>query len=271
MNIDNLSESLIRNSKGIWEATKSDTIFYTKNGHELIKDCEEDSFWFRHRLDCISLLIEKFNITSLLDVGGGNGKVSTFLEKKGVTCALLEPGIQAIHNAQSNGFKILINSSLREANFKSNSFAAVGLFDVLEHIEDDDSFIKEIHRILKPEGQLVLTVPSYMFLFSSFDREVGHFRRYTLKNLTRKLTENSFSIDYKTYLFLLLPVPMFISRLFKPSASTITRRKKEHFSNSKFLNKVFRILLSLEKSFLIMKWSIPFGSSCLVIAKKRSV
>jgi len=271
MDIGNLSENLKLGNDGIWRAPKSDTISYTRDGHQLIKDCEEGSFWFGHRRDCISILADKFKIKSLLDVGGGNGGVSDYLQKKGIHCALLEPGSHAIINAKSNGINVLINSSLYEAKFKSNTIDSVGIFDVLEHIEDDLSFIQEINRILKPGGRLLITVPAYMFLFSYFDNEAGHFRRYTLKNLKHKLQNNGFEIDYKTYLFSLLPIPMYFYRLFsRPSSNIQTRRNKEHFKDRFILNEFFRFLLRPEK--WLVKWGliVPFGSSCLVVAKKRA-
>ncbi|WP_422358875.1 class I SAM-dependent methyltransferase [Reichenbachiella sp.] len=272
MDIKNISEDLILSDSGIWEAPKSDVISYTENGHELIKDCEEGSFWFKHRQDSISFLTAHYEISSLLDVGGGNGRLSSHLQKRGIECTLLEPGKQAIINAQSSGLQCLICSSLNEAKFKDNSWEAVGIFDVLEHIESDEAFLQEIHRILKPGGRLFLTVPAYQSLFSDFDREVGHFRRYTLADLRNKLNAIGFNINYKTYLFSVLPVPIVILRLLfkKRQADKQIKRNKEHFKDRAFIHRVMSFILSPEKWLVKWRWLIPFGSSCLVVAQKKT-
>jgi SAM-dependent methyltransferase len=272
VNIGELSDNLTKNPEGIWQAPSNEAVSYPEDNHDILNSCEENSFWFRHRLDCISLLIRDYNITSLLDVGGGNGRLTALLQDRGVTCALLEPGPHAIRNAQAGGVRILINSALTEAKFKDGSFPAVGMFDVLEHIEDDGACLKEVNRILKPGGRLILTVPAFMFLFSDFDREAGHFRRYTLSTLTARLRENGFAIDYKTYLFMMLTVPMFLLRRFRtiPKGEAMPTWKNDHVKESKFWKWILGLVLGPEKKFLRWKWIIPFGSSCLVVARKET-
>jgi ubiquinone/menaquinone biosynthesis C-methylase UbiE len=246
-----------------------DAISYPAENHAIINQCEESSFWFRHRLSCISLMIQDYGITSLLDVGGGNGKLVASLQARGITCALLEPGVQAIQNARAAGVKILINSALTSANFKDNSIPAVGLFDVLEHIEDDNACLQELHRIMSPGGQLVLTVPAYMFLFSDFDRAAGHYRRYTLHQLTRKLEENGFDVTYKTYVFMMLTLPMLLLRRLRKN-STGTKMKSDHIKTSWLWRWAFRIAFDPERFLLSRKLTIPFGTSCLIVAKKTN-
>ena len=267
-----MSENLKLSSMGIWEAPKTDAISYTENGHELIKDCEEGSFWFKHRLDSISYLTKAYNIQFLLDVGGGNGLISNHLQNNEIHCALLEPAKEAIINAQNTGLKCLICSSLYEAKFKGDTWESIGIFDVLEHIEDDEIFLQEIHRVLKPNGRLFLSVPAYQALFSDFDREVGHFRRYTLADLTNKLNAVGFEVNYKTYLFSFLPIPIFLFRILfkKKHKDKQVKRNKEHFKDRTFINYCLGLIFRHEKWFLKWRWTLPFGSSCLVVAQKKS-
>lgn len=73
------------------------------------------------------------------------------------------------------------------------TFDCVAYVDVLEHIEDDRLELQAAAGRLRAKGQLVVLGPAFPFLFSEFDREVGHFRRYTKTMLRRiappKLTE----------------------------------------------------------------------------------
>jgi SAM-dependent methyltransferase len=56
--------------------------------------------------------------------------------------------------------------------------------NVLEHIEDDRGTLRELSRLVRPGGTVVMWVPGYMQLYGDFDRAVGHVRRYTPSTLT---------------------------------------------------------------------------------------
>jgi hypothetical protein len=61
---------------------------------------------------------------------------------------------------------------------ETEGFGTVYSFNVLEHIEDDATTLREIRGKLRPQGTLVLYVPAFNVLFSAMDRKVGHVRRY---------------------------------------------------------------------------------------------
>ena len=65
-------------------------------------------------------------------------------------------------------------------------FDVVGAFDVIEHIEDDRAVLREMHRAAVPGGGILLTVPQHPFLWSEFDRQARHVRRYTAPELREK-------------------------------------------------------------------------------------
>jgi len=71
--------------------------------------------------------------------------------------------------------------------------------NVLEHVEDDEAVLSRFYRFLPQGGRLVLLVPALRILYNTFDRELGHFRRYTKKELTRKLERNHFQICSLNY------------------------------------------------------------------------
>jgi 2-polyprenyl-3-methyl-5-hydroxy-6-metoxy-1,4-benzoquinol methylase len=79
------------------------------------------------------------------------------------------------------------------------------MFDVLEHIENEAAALQQVHAPLRPGGLLFLTVPANAFLHSADDVAADHFRRYTLRRLTRAVVGSGFRPEYSTYLFAPLP------------------------------------------------------------------
>jgi SAM-dependent methyltransferase len=66
--------------------------------------------------------------------------------------------------------------------------------NVLEHVEDDNAVLSRFYRFLPQGGRLVLLVPALRILYNTFDRELGHFRRYAKRELIQKLERNHFHI-----------------------------------------------------------------------------
>jgi ubiquinone/menaquinone biosynthesis C-methylase UbiE len=82
----------------------------------------------------------------------------------------------------------------------SNSVDAVILLNVLEHIEDDSAAIRQAFRITKPGGIVVVEVPAGPNLYDVYDKQLMHFRRYTLNTLREKLQRAGFQIEEQSYL-----------------------------------------------------------------------
>ena len=120
----------------------------------------------------------------------------------------------------------------------------------------------------------MLTVPSFNFLWSKDDVAAGHFRRYKLKEIENILKKAGFEITYSTYIFSVLPIPVFIFRTI-PTLLGLNKNKnvfeshnKNHSKKSifeKILNKIWALELMRVKS----GKRILFGGSCLVLAKKK--
>ena len=171
-------------------------ISFPENGHANCLEIEENSFWFRHRNQ---IIVEMMRLCSpsgpVYDVGGGNGYVSLGLENAGFPVLLVEPGAEGVKNARARGIASILPTTLDQAALQDHSLDAVGIFDVLEHIENEASFLSGIHHKLKPDGKLYITVPAYPWLWSYEDKITGHFRRYTLGTLTAVLRRHGFAIE----------------------------------------------------------------------------
>jgi SAM-dependent methyltransferase len=149
---------------------------------------------------------------TIFEIGGGNGIVSLGLVNAGFDVALLEPGNVGAINAKKRGLKNVICATTDTAKLKQYSLPAVGLFDVIEHIEDDFAFLQSIRNLMKKGGRLYATVPSYSLLWSEEDVFAGHFRRYALEDISKVLECAGFQVEFSSYIFRFLPIPIFLFR-----------------------------------------------------------
>jgi hypothetical protein len=274
-NINNYTNSLI-NQDGIYFSKNINEISYPKDGNDDCFSIEDNSFWFKHRNNCIISLVKKYaNDDVFFDIGGGNGFVCKGLANNGVQTCLIEPGIQGCLNAKTRDLTNIVCSDLDNAELKSDSISSAGLFDVIEHIEDDTAFLHKINNYLQAGGTVFITVPAYNFLWSKEDADAGHFKRYTLHGLKTILKESGFETVYSTYIFsfLILPILFFrtIPSLFGLAKTGIEKHKKEHgVNNDGFVSKLLAKILSFEIKQIEKNRKIPFGGSCLVVAKKET-
>ncbi len=234
---------------------------------------EDRSFWFRHRNRCIIETVRRFaGAAVLLDIGGGNGYVAKGLVAAGVRCMLLEPGIDGALAAHARGIDPVICARLEDAGFPAESIAAAGMFDVLEHIEDDAAALREVRRLLQPGGHLFLTVPAYPALFSEDVRLAGHFRRYTLRSLNRVLARSGFEVRFASYMFAPLPPLVFLLRTI-PTRLGLRRgadpeRDAADHAPGGLAARVMDELLDLEWQWLAAGRRVPLGGSCLCVARR---
>lgn len=276
-NIDftKLSTNLDLHSDGIWYAKSKNEISYPADGNNDAAKIEENSYWFNHRNKVFASLIKRFCKPEdiFYDVGGGNGFVTKGLENEGINAVLIEPGIGGVLNAKKRGVKNVICASTETCGIAKNTIDAIGVFDVVEHIEDDKKFLQQINDMLKPKGLIFMTVPAYEFLWCNEDDYAGHYRRYTTRRAKKVLNEAGFDILFSSYLFSVLPLPIFLIRSI-PSrlgmhnkVDNVEKYKKEHnTSNSKgLLQKIWNWELDRIEHLR----SIPFGSSVLMVGIKK--
>lgn len=78
-------------------------------------------------------------------------------------------------------------------------FDSVFALNIVEHVEDDTQAIANCKKLLKEGGNLVILVPAYQALYNNFDKELEHYRRYTLSSLSKLFTDNNLKIIHKQY------------------------------------------------------------------------
>lgn len=228
---------------------------------EQLKNAEKDYFWFHVRRKWIFDRIRKFlpPPAKVLEVGCGTGNVSSFLAQKGYCVTGCEFYAEAINMAWP-GFKI-IQGDANNLPFEDNSFDIVGLFDVIEHFQDDLIPLKEAVRVVKETGIILVTVPAMAELWSWVDEISSHKRRYAkegLENLFLKANLNALSIEY---LFMSLYMPMKYIR-------AKGKRSNHLFKINWLVNAILTRFFDVER--IISKGlSLPVGTSLIAIARKK--
>jgi SAM-dependent methyltransferase len=258
---------------GLWVANgRAPEISYPETGHRNLASIEDESYWFEHRAKALLALLENHPPPGcLFDVGGGNGYMVRALRQRGYNAILVEPGEDGCTTALQRGLTPVVNGTTRTVGVRPGSLPAVGLFDVIEHIEADSEFARHIHDLLQPGGRLYVTVPAHGALWSANDVTAGHFRRYSGGEITRLTAEAGFTVLYTTYLFRVLVVPVFAFRALphrlgmKESRANTT---DAHQLPGGVIGRAMSRSLERELRAIENGSSIGWGSSVLVVAEK---
>jgi SAM-dependent methyltransferase len=273
--LDQVIGNIACDADGVWRATTHSAVSYPEAGHDTIHDVEADSFWFAHRNRCIAAAIAHAPPDRSLpfaDVGGGNGFVAAMIRGLGYRVVLIEPGASGIAHARERGLDELVQASLVDLDMVPGQLGAIGLFDVLEHIEDDAGALRRMHPMLAAGGRLYLTVPAHRWLWSSADVRAGHYRRYTTAQLRALFDRCGYDVDLCSYYFRPLPLPMLLLRclperlgLRRGGARPPARVAAEHRRKGTLLQR----LLGPEERAIATGHALAFGASCLLVATRR--
>jgi 2-polyprenyl-3-methyl-5-hydroxy-6-metoxy-1,4-benzoquinol methylase len=136
------------------------------------------------------LLINKFIKGKFLEVGAGKGGLIPFYKKLLKDITIIEP--------EKKLFKLLkkkyLNKKIKIKNQTINNivgkYNTIIYYDVLEHIKNDLQEVTYAEKRLKKNGHLIFSVPAYQFFYSSFDKSVGHFKRYNKKDFIKLEKKN---------------------------------------------------------------------------------
>ena len=245
---------------------------YNPIGLDNLYQAEEKHFWFLSRKEFILNTIEHYitKTAKMIEVGAGTGNVSRYLLQHGYSnLSVGEMHLNGLLYAKHYGIQKCYQFNLLQSPFKEE-FDCVCLFDVLEHIEDDTTALKNIHKMLMPKGFLILTVPTHMWLWSREDKIAGHKRRYSKEVLVNKLTQSNFTIEKSQFFFIFIVPLLFLRKILQKDNKT-EPTEEEHSKEIRLNPFINRLLLKINRFENKLHHLLPnnFGGSILIIARKK--
>ncbi len=230
--------------------------------YQQMKRIEDKHWWFLEHQILVKKHISTNNNTLLLDIGCGTGKILS-LFSQGSRVGLDIEDI-ALKLCREKKLPHLLQADAFYLPFKEETFDYALILQVLYHrrAKEEKKVLKEVWRVLKRGGILLITEPAFEFLRREHDIVEHTRKRFTREELTQVVSEAGFKIVKTSYVYsYALPLILLI-KLFK------TKRKSDLYLPPVFINTFFKLLGYLEAR-LLSFFPIPFGSTVFVLAKKR--
>lgn len=162
-------------------------------GRDNLEAMQEARRYNEHLLNLVRSILRPGD--AVVDFGAGIGTFASMLAAEGHAIRCIEPDPEQASVIRGAGLPV--HESVKD--LPPAGADVIYSFNVLEHIEHDETVLAELFFALKPGGQIIVYVPAFPVLFTSMDRKVGHFRRYKRDDLRSKLEAAGFKPERVRY------------------------------------------------------------------------
>ena len=237
---------------------------------------QESHWWFRGRRRILKQILFKYLTKGdqlILEIGCGAGGNLKMLKTFGRVVAWELDEMSAEHARRANDVPVYHGSLPDNLPDQHANYDVICMFDVLEHIKQDQQALKVVVALLKPGGTLVVSVPAYQWLYGAHDKTLHHFRRYSLKKLCENLNDAGLELQFSSHFnTLLLPVAIFCRLLERLLESLNFNQQKSLGAGTSggLLNSMLYTIFIFEQRLLKM-CRLPFGLSIVVVGIKPDV
>lgn len=245
-----------------------------------VKKIDRDHFWYVVRneriLNAVKRYVPNWQEASFLEIGSGSANVVGYLHDHGVKNATgyeINPVGLRVSRERYPSIRF-VERNLFDTDGPNESFDTVGMFDCLEHFEDDVHTLKRVRQLMNDNGKLIIAVPAFEALWSGMDDIFGHYRRYTKASLMKALLSAGFSGAKLTYFYAPLYPVLLLRRKFiwkfpenLSDAQIQELLAKDVVMPPKPINELLKFVLRAEEKILGMS-DMNFGASLLAVVSK---
>jgi SAM-dependent methyltransferase len=241
-----------------------------------LRDIESSHWWFRGRRRILLAALDRLAVEAgdVLDVGCGAGTTLELLAERfrGARLLGIDRERDPLRFCRADRAAPVVQADAECLPFAAGCFDLVLALDALEHFADDAAALAEAHRVLRPGGVVVATVPAFGFLWGNVDDLGHHHRRYRRAGLLARVEAAGFQVRLVRYFNTLLFAPIAAVRLSARAFGRRARRADEPIRSDFDLvkrgpvNDALAALFGLESRLLGLP--APFGVSLLVVAER---
>ena len=226
-------------------------------------------YWGMEHITCTLLdrVVGRRGDLRILDAGCGTGAVMLYLARYGQVTGF-DFAVEALQFCRKRGLQPLTQASVADVPYADNAFDVVVSFDVIceQSIADDRAALRELARVLKPGGHLLLRLPAYRWMRGKHDAAVHLKHRYTAGEIKQKFSQTGFAAERLSYANMFL-FPLVAAKRFTEPIFSRHQTGSDLTIDPGPLNGVFRALLNAEAP-LIRSVGLPFGLTAVALGRK---
>jgi SAM-dependent methyltransferase len=238
--------------------------------HVFQKEVEDFHWWYRVRRDILDQMLARLPLdrrtARLLDVGCGTGGAALVLSRHGIAVGLDQaPDSFRISKDRPYRHRVVARAD-GPLPLGDASFDVVCALDILEHLDDDAAAARELHRVVRPGGHVIVFVPAFQMLWGYNDDYQQHRRRYQKDELETLLRSAGLTPVESGYFNMVLFLPTLVARV----AQRLLPRALDGMEHSQrphplhgVLARIFRLELPL-----LARMRLPLGTSAYCIARR---
>lgn len=217
-------------------------------------------YWARTRLRIFSSWVTDGDYDRKLDLGCGSGYLARHLLDQGHSVVGLDINRASLAVGSAAAEGIFVQGNALRTPFADGSFDCVVLADVYEHLEAPRDLLAECHRLLAPDGDLLVSVPAFRWLYGPHDEHNDHVDRFTTGRLTEQVTPAGFTLEAGRYTNVVPLLPYFLFQ-------RVLRRDVPEGSRGSHN----RVLEWLKGLLVTLEVAIPWPAGITLMARYRRV
>jgi len=225
-----------------------------------------DHFWTRRRFDVLTALLRRLSVSPgrACEIGCGHGLVQRQIEDRfSIPVDGIDLNLSALKSSVSGKGRLFCYDIFEERPEFRETYEFLILFDVLEHIEDQLGFLTRAVDFVRPGGSIAINVPARQELFSAFDAQVGHVRRYSMESLSEVVAKVGLKEKVTTYWGYPLVPLLWVRKIMLKDTRGAQVIQTGFSPRNAFINHALTLLAGLER--------IPnktYGTGLMMIAEK---